>query len=280
MLVAQKKPRGKPVLAGAILMLALLVPAAAKPAGETLEDGWQAYRSRNFAAAEEVFRSALGAGLNRDRLLARLGLAMIEHFRMPGPRPDVAIPMYEALLGEAAADPLFKANLHILLGDAHLNKEGSDPAQAEQHYAQARLAAPESLFAREAALRLARLRLRQPTEQGFRSAVMILEEDIAGHPSSPLAATLHLLCARLLMALHQPEDTLRARQHLEQAYEVGLVNQRRKGDVLYAVAAMSERELGDPETALRYYQLLEDSIPTDLRMYYAKLRIAALRKGP
>ena len=278
-IVAKKKFRAWLALSVAVLWLALFASVAADPAGEALERGWRAYHGRNFAGAEEAFRSISGIGSEKDRLLARLGLAMVEHFRMPGARPDLAIPQYEALLNEAAVGPAFKANLHILLGEAHLNKEVADPAKAEQHYALARSAAPDSLFAREAVLRLARLRLRQPTEQGFRAAVAVLEEDLTGQPGNPLAGTQHLLCAQLLLALSQPGDVLRARAHLQQAYAVGLVNQRRKGDVLFAVAAMSEQELGDPETALRYYQLLLDSIPTDYRMYYAKLRVAALKEG-
>lgn len=274
------------LLGGGLVLLALAAcrPDRARPAG--LEAAWIEYRYQNFAAAEQLFdevrlQSVAGSAEHRQ---ARLGLAMVMDFRLPGGRPDLAAGMYQALLDEVGLEASLAPVLLRLIADCHFNSPQPDFARADELYRQVMERFPGTAEADAAAIKRAEILMRPATPAAFQAALAWLTEFMVGHPADVALGTMHGICAQLAMALGDPAHLAVARDHLiamladadgDGKYEL-IANLSTVGDLMFQVANLSDRELGDRDTAIQYYTMLYRHTEVDERHALCRMRIEAL----
>ena len=77
-------------------------PYAQEQIDDRLFRGWNEYGLQAFSNAEELFHTVANSeNVTQEQILqAKLGLAFITHYQMPGRDPTAAIPLYENLLDE------------------------------------------------------------------------------------------------------------------------------------------------------------------------------------
>lgn len=263
-----------------------------------VSEAWTEYRYQNFSKTRSMFRDILGNDERSadDRLQAKMGLGMLTDFQMPGQDPARAIDEYKAVLDEIDSTHALRPNLLLLIGDCYFrlpnpNEEDrqnyvNNPnfRMAEEYYNRLIEEYPEHLLARSATIQKAYIKLKDVRRESFEEAVTILEADLARNPRSILAGTMHGICARVLQALGGRVNLLRARKHLmdwladddgDGEFEL-VMNQNSIRDIMFQIARLSEMELNDSETAIKYYRKLMAYTEIDERYYLCKLRIEAL----
>jgi tetratricopeptide (TPR) repeat protein len=257
-------------------VVACIVPVYAEGPAEMLDKGWEEYWLQNFSAADKIFQSILkNGGASREEMAeAKLGRAMIVNYQMPGRNPQKAVSLYAAVIPEIESEDL-KAQTMILLARAY----GENAATADSALGWlSRVIAeyPESNAAREAVLETAYLRLRSYRLEEVPGIIALLEDDLRTHPSHVYAGTMHGVCG--LLALEVQRDFPMAQKHLIAWYDAGIANLSNKPTVLFQIGQISEKMLDDPQTAARYYQLLADNHPTDVRNYISRMAARRLRE--
>ena len=109
-------------------------------------------------------------------------------------------------------------------------------------------------------------------EASVRAAIALIEDDLKRNPDSLLAGTMHGICAKIYVALKTDDDYLAARNHLIKWYKGGIANKNNRGTVAYQIASLSQHQLNDTKTALTYYAILADEMPTDFRSHHSRIQ--------
>lgn len=278
-IIKSKTIRGKIFWAGCGLFAALLVLGGGPVLGDDrLRQGWEEYGFQAFSNARSLFNEVEGddKATAAARFEARLGLAFVVHYQMPGRDPEAAVPLYEALL-EEAADARLQGLVLARLGDALIE---SDPPQLEagrDHYRRALEVLPAaSLLGQETALRLLTTYMETPDPKAFARG-LDEAEGLAGRlEGTAFASVFYGIQAELAFFLG---DLGRMARALEKQYEAGISNVRVKEKVLFQLARLFEVELGDFAAAQRYYRLLAAEVPSSQKAYFARLRADELAAG-
>ncbi len=225
-----------------------------------LEEGWRAYSTGDFDVAINCFRAADNSSdaTPEQAFSAVLGLATTHHFQA---NPDLARARdcYRRL-GLLDTDA---ARRQSLLGLGQV-----DVAEGKTLEGQSRLVKligdyPDSVEADEAVIHLADSLFRPsfvegkpgdfklPGENLIRRGLNALEGRLKARPHNPLAAAMHMMLAN---AYVQMEDFDRAVAHLVAAEEEGIAVVKTRGTVLWRIARIAEKELGDRDLAEAYYE--------------------------
>jgi tetratricopeptide (TPR) repeat protein len=252
--------------------VSFVVPSFAK---DGLSDGWREYDYQNFDGAERIFKEVLNdrATPADQALQARIGVAMVVHYRMPGGDPARALPLYRAVLDSLPPQHPARPNLLLLIGRAYAQMKKPMNDSARVYFEKILAEYPGTIESDEAALEKAYILSLVQAERDFRAAMRFLEEYCAASPNNTLASTMHYFCARLSMSL---ADFPLARAHLIIADSLGVVNIRNRPVVIYQIAFISDKKLNDPATARKYYRKLIEKYATDGRVFYSQMRLKEL----
>jgi len=239
-----------------------------------LAEAWKEYEYQNFPAADRLFDRALEAtdADAESGIQARLGKAMVVHFRVPGGNPGDAIALYQEVLADIGPDHKVTPNIHLLIGKAYraLDEPELDSARA---YLEIVLSeAGGTIEADEAALETAYTHSYKQDRENFMLAIDFLQDYLSKNPGCAMASTMYLFCAKLFMHM---KDYEKARENLIHADSLGVANLKYKPTVLFQIAYISEVELRDTATAYRYYRKLTRKHPLDSRTYFSELRVKA-----
>ena len=266
------------LLAAALLACALALSACTQKkvvAGEenSVAAAWTDYSLAEFDLAIDKFNAALSqAAPGSDiHLQALYGLATTWNLRRPGEDLAKAREFYEQVLSEAPQHDMAAWSLLALARTKHLVPVGEDPDYAEVHKAYqevidrfpAHLAAEEAFIYLQATL----ISTLQPKET--RQALEALQGYVKD-PSKKFIGPAYSLMAVSYQTLNMPEERLRAEEQSLETTEVDPTNPFTEFAWQYwNLATIAEFEVGDFDTARKYYGKLIEEYPSDIRLYGA-----------
>jgi len=266
-----------------IVLLCPLLCGAGSRAEEApaalLRRAWEEYGFQAFRDAQELFeRVTESSQASREqRLQARLGLAFVEHYRMPGRDPEGAIPRYESLLQEIPPDHGWRALVLARLGDCYAEMTPPRLERARALYRQAVATGRDtSLMVQETILRLVTTYMRESSLKTFAQGLAVAEEFTPRMQGAHFESIFWGLQVELSFFLGNHERMAVA---LERQYRARISNVKVKENVLFQLARLHEVELRDFARAEAYYRRLAAEIPSSKKAYFARLRADELRAG-
>ena len=240
--------------------------------------GWDAYRLGDFARALRSFEAAAARAPEKSdvHVQALYGLATTWNLRRPDEDPAKAEALFRRLLAEAPEHDLAAWSLLALARMKHLAPVGEEPdyAAVRRAYQECIARFPTHLAGEEAFIYLQSTFVATLAEADARQAAAALEQFIATRPHSAFIGPAYALLAQTYTTLRQPEKLLAAKIKAVETEERDPLNPIQDKAIGYwQVGSIAEFEAGDFETARKYYRLLIDEYPTDMRRYGAKLAL-------
>jgi tetratricopeptide (TPR) repeat protein len=246
-------------------------------------EGWTAYRLSEFQNAARAFEAARAAAepAAPDWAMATYGLATTWDLRRPGENPALATRLYRELLAAAPASPLAPWTELALARQQHLVPVGQEPDYAAVNRAYQHIldTFPGHLAATEAFLYLQSIPLAKLEPESTRAAIQQLLDFVNQDPREFAGPAWALLA----VGYHTLGDQPRRFEAEQKSFELTEVDPADPfvefAWAYWNLATLAEFELGDFATARRYYNLLLEKYPTDIRVYGCKqalLRMDAL----
>jgi outer membrane protein assembly factor BamD (BamD/ComL family) len=267
------------------LLVALLLAVAGAgdaPANNfslRLDNAWTAFSLEEFKTARDGFSALLdeAAGGSEEQLSAMFGLATT--FAQQRPEPD--LPRARELFEKLAKSSNQEFSAWSLLAMArleHVVPVGKDPDYPKLSAAYQRVIDrfPSHPASEEAFIFLESTLVATLDPAKASTALKNLDRFVATHPSSKFSSAAHALMAECRQTLKQPDQRLAEEIAALDTVEVDpAAPYADKAYSYWKIASIAEFEVGDLETARKYYRLLIQEYPTDQRLYGAK---AALQR--
>jgi tetratricopeptide (TPR) repeat protein len=236
--------------------------------------GWTAYRLSEFQNAASAFEAARATAerSSPDWTMATYGLATTWDLRRPGENPALATRLYRELLATAPTSSMVPWTELALARQLHLVPVGQEPdyAAVNQAYRHILDTFPGHLAATEAFLYLQSIQLAKLEPQSTRAAIQQLL-DFANQNPAEFAGPAWALLA---VGYHTLGDQTRRFEAEQKAFELTEVDPADPfvefAWAYWNLATLAEFELGDFATARKYYHLLLEKYPTDIRVYGCK----------
>jgi len=251
--------------------------AAVEGPDELIKSGWSRYRMGEYNLAIEAFTAALDAVPQDDarRHMALYGLASTWNLRMPVGDQDKAEAerLYDLVIAEAPRSDLAAWSLLAKARMLHLVPVGREPdyAAVREAYAEAYRRFPGHHAGQEAFIHHEATQIAEWDRDAARESGDALRGFIARHPDSDLLGAAY----DLLAACHQILDDPRARlDALVENARYRVIDPdspaQENSWVYWRIATLAEFEVGDFETARRFYRQLLEEYPRDIRRYGAE----------
>jgi tetratricopeptide (TPR) repeat protein len=243
-------------------------------------DGWTAYRLSEYSNAILAFEAARAAAEkgSADWAMATYGLATVWDLRRPGEDSKQATQLYQEILAAAPESPMIPWTELALARQQHLVPVGQEPdyAAVNQAYRHILDQFPGHLAAKEAFLYLQSIQLAQLEPKSTRAAVAQLEDFVAREKKEFLSPAWSLLAVGY-HTLGDQEKRLRAEKNSFETTEVDPSDPYIEFAWAYwNLGTIAEFEVGDFDLARKYYQLLIDTYPKDIRVYGCKQALARM----
>ena len=243
-------------------------------------DGWTAYRLSEFQNAVLAFETARAAAEkgSDDWAMATYGLATTWDLRRPGEDPKQASQLYKEILAAAPDSPMIPWTELALARQQHLVPVGQEPDYAAVNKAYQHILDqfPNHLAAKEAFLYLQSIQLAKLEPKSTRAAVAKLEEFVAREKKEFLSPAWSLLAVGY-QTLGDQEKRLLAEKNSFETTEVDPSDPFIEFAWAYwNLGTIAEFEVGDFALARKYYQLLIDKYPKDIRVYGCKQALARM----
>jgi len=249
-------------------------------AAALIGEGWTAYRLSEFHDAQLAFEAAR-AGADKgsdDWAMATYGLATTWDLRRPGEDPKKATGLYKEILAAAPESPMIPWTELALARQQHLVPVGQEPDYAAVNAAYRHIMEkfPDHLAAKEAFLYLQSIQLAQLEPKSTRAAEKKLREFVQGNRKE-FAAPAWSLLAVAYTTLGEQEQRLEAEQNAFELTEVDPSDPFIEFAWAYwNLGTIAEFEVGDFELARKYYRLLIEKYPKDIRVYGCKQALARM----
>ena len=271
------------LLAGLLALgLSSCAPKAeqAGDAASLIRDGWTAYRLSEFKNALLSFETARArAERGSDEwAMATYGLATTWDLQRPGEDPQLATQLYQEILAAAPDGPMIPWTELALARQQHLVPVGQEPDYAAVNAAYRHIMEkfPGHLAAKEAFLYLQSIQLAKLDPQTSLAAEKKLREFAAREKKEFLSPAWSLL-AVAYQTLGDQEKRLEAEKNSFETTEVDPSDPFLEFAWAYwNLATIAEFEVGDFDLARRYYSLLLETYPTDIRVYGCKQALARM----
>ena len=248
-------------------------------AATLIGDGWTAYRLSEFQNATLAFEAAQARAArgSDDWAMATYGLATTWDLRRPGEDPQKAAELYNEILAAAPDSPMVPWTELALARQKHLVPVGQEPDYAAVNRAYEHIMAkyPGHLAAKEAFLYLQSIQLARLEPESTRAAIAKLL-DFVGREKKEFLSPAWSLLAVGYHTLGEQENRFEAERKSFETTEVDPSDPYLEfGWAYWNLATIAEFEVGDFAVARKYYQLLIDKYPTDIRVHGCK---AAIRR--
>jgi tetratricopeptide (TPR) repeat protein len=237
--------------------------------------GWDLYRLSAFDAATRVFRDTADAAPRQDpwRLQALYGLASTWNLRRPGQNPPRAERIYREIVSAAPDSDMAAWSLLALARMRHLVPVGETPdyAAVRQAYTAVIRAFPDHLAGQEAFIYLQAAMLAEASDpQAAQAVERQLRGFVDAHPASGFLSSAWSLLSVCYERLRRPDEWLHAERQAMTTREVDAGNPKQdRSWSFWRIATIAEFEVGDFDLARRYYRLLMETYPRDIRVYPA-----------
>ena len=249
-------------------------------AASLIRDGWTAYRLSEFKNALLAFETARArAERGSDAwAMATYGLATTWDLQRPGEDPALATQLYREILAAAPDSPMIPWTELAVARQQHLVPVGQEPDYDAVNAAYRHIMEkfPGHLAAKEAFLYLQSIQLAKLDPQTSRAAEKNLREFAAREKKEFLSPAWSLL-AVAYQTLGDQEKRLEAEKNSFETTEVDPSDPFLEFAWAYwNLATIAEFEVGDFDLARRYYSLLLETYPTDIRVYGCKQALARM----
>jgi len=239
-----------------------------------IREGWKAYRLNEFQNAGLAFEAAIAqAEPNSDAwAMATYGLATTWDLRRPSENRDLATELYEEILKVSPDGPMAPWTELALARQQHLVPVGQEPDYEAVNAAYTHLIEkfPDHLAAKEAFLYLQGIQLAQLDPKSTAVSVDKLQAFISEQeiefvgPAWSLLAVAYNTLGNQQMRYTSEKNSFDKTEvdpsdpYLEFAW------------AYWNLATIAEFEVGDFESARKYYNLLIETYPNDIRIYGCK----------
>ena len=267
------------VLLSGGMLLTVLASCPAESVAERLGRGWEEYGFQNWSAAQSIFREIADSdGATAEQVVqARIGVAFVTQYRMPGRNPKAAFLLYEALQPQLQGTPSLKAMALSQMGSCRVEQTEPDLKQARLYFRQAmQVDDMQSETSQEAALNLVTTYMLQPDKAAFRQASALLDEIQPKLKGSLFEAIVYSLKAQVCQWLDDPASAADA---YEKQVAAGIENRTFRVFAMFRIARINEQVVKDNKKAAHWYQRLHDEIPTSGQANWAGRHAEALRAG-
>jgi tetratricopeptide (TPR) repeat protein len=233
------------------------------------------YRFGEYSLAVRAFEAALekapeGAD---ERLQAMYGLATVWNLRRPKEDPEKAREYYEQILQLAPKHDLAAWSRLALARMEHLVPPGEDPdyKKVYQAYQEVIDNFPNRLAGHEAVIFQQSTLVSTFRKEDAQKAIDRLQEFVKRFPDSNYTSSAYSLMCTAYQTLKKPKEKLQARLKALETRKVDpnypfLVD----AGTYWVIATSAEFEVGDFETARKYYRKLLEEYPVDFRKYAIK----------
>jgi len=244
------------------------------PAGELIRLAWDDFRLQEYKRALRRFQAALDQAPTGsvERCQALYGMATVWNLRLPLADQDKkrAARLYRQVIDEAPESDLAAWSMLALARMKHLVPPGRDPDYDEVRRAYQKVLEryPGTLAADEAFIYLQSTYVATLEPGPTRKAVKALKKFIRERPDSGFISAAWSLLAVSYQTLDMQKERLDAELHALATREVDPSNPYQDNAWQYwNIATIAEFEVGDFDTARRYYRKLIQEYPTDIRRY-------------
>lgn len=241
---------------------------------DLLQGAWNDFRLGEYRRAVRRFESVLEteAPGSPRRLMALYGLATVWNLRLPLVDQDKnkAEKLYQQVIREAPQSDLAAWSMLALARMKHLVPPGREPDYDEVRRAYQKVVEtyPGHMAADEAFIYLQSTYVATLEPEPTRQAVEALKRFIRERPDSGFVSAAWSLLAVSYNTLDMQEERLEAELRALETREVDPTNPYQERAWQYwNIATIAEFEVGDFETARKYYRKLIDEYPTDIRRY-------------
>jgi tetratricopeptide (TPR) repeat protein len=267
-------------------------PQAASDPAEQVRVGWDAYRMGEWNQAVLAFEKARDATPPDSPLRAQAlyGLATTWNLRRPGEDPALARQLYRQVADLWAASDEAAWSLLALARMKHVLPPGLDPDLSEVRTAYQEVIDrfPNHPAGHEAFVHQQATILSSYAPQDARQVLADVQAFIRKHGDSQFLSVLYSLMGTCYFILDEPERRLAADLSAYEVRELDPTNPNQDNTGWYwNLACEAEFEVADYATARKFYRLLLDEYPTDVRVYAAKQALkrmdemeAKVRAGP
>ena len=250
-------------------------PSTAVDPAEQIQIGWNRYRVGEYGDAAAGFESARHATPADNPLHARAlyGLATTWNLRRPGEDCALASRLYRQVLDMAPGSDEAAWSLPALARIKHLPPTGQEPdlAGVRAAYQEVIDRFPDHVAGHEAFMHQQATLVASFKPEVARQVITNVEAFIQKHPDSPFQSALYSLIGTCHFILNEPEKRLAAEVKAYETFELDPTNPNQdKTGVYWGLACLADYEVGDFATARRFYRLLLEEYPTDVRVYAAK----------
>ncbi len=242
---------------------------------DLLTSAWNDYTLGEFDRAVTKFDAALektseGAAENIEALY---GLATTWNLRRPGEDPDKARELYQKVVDTAPKSDLAAWSALGLARMKHLVPVGQDPDYNEVRtaYQDVINRYPGHLAAKEAFIYQQATLISTLKEAETRKAIAALEQFVNTEKNNEFVGPAYSLIAVGCATLGDQEKRLQSEERSLEKTETDPTNPFTEFAWQYwNLATIAEFEVGDFNTARKYYNKLITEYPTDIRIYGAK----------
>jgi tetratricopeptide (TPR) repeat protein len=261
------------------LFLALLAagcgPRTATDPAEQLRIGWNRFRVSEFDQAAAAFEKARDSTPPDGPLHAQAlyGLASTWHLRRPGDDRPRAKELYEQVVELTPKSDEAAWSLLALARLKHVPPVGQEPdlEEVRRAYQEVIDRFPGHLAGHEAFLHQQATRVAAYRPEEARQVLADIDAFIKRYPDSRFLSPLYDLESLCHFVLDEPEKRLAAELRSLENREIDPTNPNMDNAAVYwTVACVAQYEVGDFATARKFYKLLLEEYPADVRSFGAK----------
>ena len=274
--------RATTLAAGVAVLMLCMAPGCSRKEGDTspaenIRKGWTSYRLGEYKRAALTFEAARDAipETEPDHLMALYGLATTWNLRMPigDQNKAMARALYDRIIELDATHDLAAWSLLARARMLHLVAVGQAPDYdaVRQAYAVVYTQHPEHHAGHEAFIYSQATLVQTWERESAAQAVENLQSFIERYPASAMLSAAHDVLAAAFQVVGEPRGQLAALVAGLEALVLNPDNPVQENSQRYwFIASLAEFEVGDFDTARRFYQRLLDEYPQDIRCYPAE----------
>ncbi len=243
-----------------------------------IANAWKMFRLGEYDQALKLFEKAstLAPDSSEDKLACLYGIAKTYQLRSPSPDYEEAGKVFRQIADTAPNSDLAAWSLLSIARMAHLPQGNSMPDYDEVRklYQEVIDKYPGHMAAEEAFIYQQASYLATLEKDDAAKALENVKGFLEKNPKSKFASSAWAIQAEAFSILERSQERLDAIIKSVDLREIDPSNPIvEKASDYWKIATVAEFELGDFDTARKYYAMLRDEYPTDARCYGAKLAI-------
>ncbi|HCE45065.1 MAG TPA: hypothetical protein DET40_16110 [Lentisphaeria bacterium] len=244
-----------------------------KPA-EVIAAGWLQFKMGEYKQAIKLFQKVLdGVPENSDEQIQALyGLGCTNWLKLPGGDKEKAAELFNEVIKRAPGSDYDAWSMLALVRMLHMVPADQTPdyPKVRDEYQKVYEKFPDKIAGHEAFIYMIGAYLAAFTKEDAVIAKKKLDEFLKAHPDSPFVSSAWGLCSRACETLGDKQGQLDAKLKELEKREIDPANPfMDNANAYWSIAVVAEFEVGDFETARKYYKLMMKEYPMERRNFGA-----------